>query len=258
MTRDKGIRSERARRPNYLLSGLLKCGTCGGGFSKISQSHYGCSTARNKGTCDNLLAVRRDKLEATVLDGLKDQLMHPELVTAFIDEFHREVNRQRAEEDGHRDLIARDLEKTEREIRRLIEAIKAGVLGAAVKDEMTILEAKRVELAQFEAAPPAKPRLHPNLAELYREKVMSLAQALNDDHTRLEAAECIRELIEEIRLVSENGKLRVELYGELAALINLANEHPRSKGTGVQITLVAGARSHLYRTRFHCDREARK
>lgn len=55
MTKDKGIRSERARRPNYLLSGLLKCGTCGGGFSKISQSHYGCSAARNKGTCDNLL-----------------------------------------------------------------------------------------------------------------------------------------------------------------------------------------------------------
>src|SRR6266542_1157264 len=68
----QGIRSERARRPSYLLSGLLKCGGCGGGFSKISQSHYGCSTARNKGTCDNLQAVRRDKLEATVLDGLKD------------------------------------------------------------------------------------------------------------------------------------------------------------------------------------------
>ena len=51
--------------------------------------------------------------------------------------------------------------------------------------------------------------------------------------------------IEEIRLVPENGKLRIELYGELAALINLANEHPRSKETGVQIRLVAGARNRL-------------
>jgi hypothetical protein len=111
VTNDKGIRSERARRPNYLLSGLLKCGTCGGGFSKISQSHYGCSTARNKGTCDNLLTVRREKLEATVLAGLKHQLMQPELVAAFVDEFHREINRQRAEQDGRRDRSARDLEK---------------------------------------------------------------------------------------------------------------------------------------------------
>jgi site-specific DNA recombinase len=241
MTEDKGIRSERARRPNYLLSGLLKCGACGGGFSKISQSHYGCSTARNKGTCDNLLAVRRDKLEATVLDGLKHQLMHPELVAAFVDEFHREINRRRAEGDGCRDRTARDLEKAEREIGRLIEAIKAGVPGASVKDEMTALEGRRVELlARLEATPPSMPRLHPNLAELYRQKVTNLAEALNDEHTRLEAAECIRELIDEIRLVPENGKLRVELYGELAALLNLANEHPRSKGTGVPITLVAG------------------
>jgi site-specific DNA recombinase len=108
VTNDKGIRSERARRPNYLLSGLLKCGTCGGGFSKISQSHYGCSTARNKGTCDNLLAIRRDRLEATVLNGLKHQLMQPDLVAAFVDEFHREVNRQRAEQDGRRDRSAVD------------------------------------------------------------------------------------------------------------------------------------------------------
>jgi site-specific DNA recombinase len=242
VTKDQGIRSERARRPNYLLSGLLKCGTCGGGFSKISQSHYGCSTARNKGTCNNLLTVRRDILEATVLDGLKNQLMQPELVTAFVQEFHRETNRQRAKQDEGRDRTGRDLEKTEREIRRVIDAIKSGVPGVAVKDEMTALEARRVELlAQLQAAPPPMPRLHPNLAELYRQKVMNLAEALNEEHTRLEAAECLRELIEEIRLVPKNGKLQVELYGELAALLNLANKHPRSKETGVQITLVAGA-----------------
>jgi site-specific DNA recombinase len=128
----------------------------------------------------------------------------------------------------------------------VIEAIKAGVPGAAVKDEMASLEARRLELLeQFEAAPPPMPRLHPNLAELYRHKVLNLAKALDDEDTRLEASECIRDLIEEIRLVPDNGKFRVELYGELAALINLANQNPRSnKGTGVQITLVAGACNH--------------
>jgi DNA invertase Pin-like site-specific DNA recombinase len=171
MTKENGIRSERARRPSYLLSGLLKCGTCGGGFSKISLSHYGCSTARNKGTCDNLLTARRDELEAKVLDGLKDQLMHPELVTTFIAEFHREVNQQRAEQDGRRDRAARELETTERDIRRVIEAIKAGVPGAAVRDEMASLEARRIELlGRLESGPPSLPRLHPNLAELYRQK----------------------------------------------------------------------------------------
>jgi site-specific DNA recombinase len=84
------------------------------------------------------------------------------------------------------------------------------------------------------------PRLHPNLAELYWQKVENLAASLNEEDTRLEAAECLRELIEEIRLVPKGRKLQIELYGELAALLNRANEHPRSKGTGVQVTLVAG------------------
>jgi site-specific DNA recombinase len=240
MTNDKGIRSERARRPRYLLSGLLKCGTCGGGFSKISQTHYGCSTARNKGTCNNLLTLRRDELEAKVLDGLRHQLMHPEMVRTFIDEFHREWNRQAAEHDALRDRVTHDLEKTEREVRRLIEAIKAGVPGAAVKNEMTTLEARRADLlGQLEAAPRPMPRLHPNIAGIYRHKIASLGEALNDEHTRTEAAECIRELIEEIRLVPEKGKLSIQLFGELAAIINLANA-PRSGGTGAQVTLVAG------------------
>ena len=56
------------RRPRYLFSGLMTCGTCGGGFSKISANLFGCSTARNKGTCTNRINIRRDVLEATILD----------------------------------------------------------------------------------------------------------------------------------------------------------------------------------------------
>jgi hypothetical protein len=122
---------------------------------------------------------------------------------------------------------------------------------------MTALEARRIELlAQLQAAPPPMPRLHPNLAELYRQKVMNLAKALNEEDTRLEAAECLRELIEEIRLVPKNGQLQVDLYGELAALLNLANKHPRSKETGVQITLVAGAGFAQERTKWTLRRFA--
>ena len=68
----------------------MRCGVCGGGFSKISAAHFGCSTARNKGTCDNLLTIRRDVLEATVLDALRHRLMDPELFALFVAEFTAE------------------------------------------------------------------------------------------------------------------------------------------------------------------------
>ncbi len=87
----------------------------------------------------------------------------------------------------------------------------------------------------------ALPRLHPQLADLYRHKVDDLHAALNREDTRAEAAEAIRALIDEIRLVPENAELKVELFGELAALVGLANESPRSNDRGLQVTLVAGA-----------------
>jgi hypothetical protein len=80
------------RRPRYLFSGLMRCGVCSGGFSKISTAHFGCSTARNKATCGNLLTVRRDVLESTVLDALRHRLMDPELFAVFVAEFTAEWN----------------------------------------------------------------------------------------------------------------------------------------------------------------------
>ena len=36
------------RRPEHLLSGLLKCGLCNGNYTKIALNLFGCATARNK------------------------------------------------------------------------------------------------------------------------------------------------------------------------------------------------------------------
>ena len=84
-------------------------------------------------------------------------------------------------------------------------------------------------------------QLHPQLADLYRRKVDDLHAALNREDTRAEASEAIRALIDEIRLVPEDGELKIELFGELAALAGLANKNPRSDDRGLQLTLVAGA-----------------
>ena len=210
------IRSEKARRPRYLLSGLIKCGACGGGFSMNGANRYACSTAHNKGTCSNRLSIRRDTLEGQVLDGLRKELMHPDLVKAFIDEFHREVNRLAADRDIGRDRIARDLEKTNRDLKRIVQAIKDGIPALTLKDELMELEARKLELEQMASKEPAPiPRLHPRLADLYRHKVDDLHDALNQEDTRTEASEAIRALIDEIRLIPEDGELKIELFGEL-------------------------------------------
>jgi len=136
--------------------------------------------------------------------------------------------------------------KTNRELKRIVQAIKDGIPALTLKDELMELEARKLELEQMASKEQAPiPRLHPRLADLYRRKVDHLHDALKQEDTRTEASEAIRALIDEIRLVPENGELKIEFFGELAALIGLANKSPRSDDQGLQVTLVAGARNYL-------------
>ena len=207
----------------------------------MSEKHYGCSNARNRGTCNNRITIRRDVIEASVLSGLKTHLMHPDLVKEFIAEYHREINRANAEHqaarEGHKDELAR----VDRQIRAIIEAIKEGLRTPTMKDELLALESRKAELRSALAEPAAPPiRLHPNLAEIYRDKVARLHEELNRPELRTEASAVIRSLIDEVRLVPENGRLEIELRGALAGILALTSNNPRRGGQELQVTLVAG------------------
>jgi hypothetical protein len=63
--------------------------------------------------------------------------------------------------------------------------------------------------------------LHPSLAELYRAKVAELARLFDDLECQDKAFERIRSLIDEVRLIPEDGQLRIALKGELVGIIAL-------------------------------------
>jgi hypothetical protein len=106
-------------------------------------------------------------------------------------------------------------------------------------------------------------RLHPNLAEVYRGKVERLQGALNDSGIRDEALQILQALIERVSITPTDTGLDVEIVGEIAKMVELGigndakpcdpgrNRNAFGKGG-------CGARSHLYRTRFRYEREARK
>ena len=67
----------------------------------------------------------------------------------------------------------RDLQPlvVEREIRKLVQAIKDGIPALSIKNELPSLEAREAELQQ-RLHPPEMPQLlHPQMADVYREKV---------------------------------------------------------------------------------------
>ena len=66
----------------------------------ISADLVGCAAARNKGTCPNRLNIRRERIEARVLNALSSCLMDPELFAEFCEEITKEMNRARLEASG--------------------------------------------------------------------------------------------------------------------------------------------------------------
>jgi hypothetical protein len=125
-----------------------------------------------------------------------------------------------------------------------------GVPASEVKDELISIANRRGELeAQLKAAKEPPPLLHPSMADLYREKVQNLAAALQREDTRLEASEMLRGLIDSIVLIPDEGQLRIELRGNLAAMLTAAQQTKRSPETGdllVPVQMVAGARNQRY------------
>ncbi|MCH6205902.1 recombinase family protein, partial [Brucella ciceri] len=250
-TNSDGPRPERARRTRYLLSGLLTCGCCGGAYTLVGGKHYGCASARNKGTCDNRRMIRRDLVEERVLGGLRDRLLHPDIIAAFVEEYQQQYNKAMQADLATRHLREAELTKIEQSIAQIVDAIADGMYHPSMKEKMATLEMRRTAIAQeLEQLDDEQPlRLHPGLSNIYRKKVAALTEALNaDEMTRFEAVELLRGLISTIRLIpDESGELQIELVGELGAIMLLADEGPDNKkprcvGNGVySTTLVAGA-----------------
>ena len=258
--RQKSLRSTRTgkkssgywdrRRPHYLFSGLMRCGCCGGGFVVLNAERIGCANARNKGTCNNRHTIRRDALEATVLEGLQSRLMDPALCDEFCKEYTRHTNRLRGEGNARHKVDRAALVKIDRELDRLVQALMDGVPASRVKDKMTDLENRKAETeARIREASDNPVLLHPNMAHYYRDQIAQLREALADERAQAGAADIIRKLVDKVVLTpvaDEDGRksLTIDLQGHLAGILSLATKAKRPLGeSGLPVTytkLVAG------------------
>ncbi|ABS15843.1 MULTISPECIES: recombinase family protein [Hyphomicrobiales] len=235
------------RRPKYLFSGLTKCSCCGGGYSAISATLIGCATARNKGTCNNRVNIRRDELESRVLNALRTKLVDPELFAHFCEVFTQEMNRLRMEGRAGIASAEAELAKVNRELEKILDLYLSDALSVdMVKERSKKLEARKTELEQFLAeADEPPPLLHPSMALQYRKRVQQLYDALQDEDEgkRIEAADTLRSLVDQIVLTPVDGKVEIDVQGDLAGILTISTQskNPAAGATGSQVKMVAGA-----------------
>jgi site-specific DNA recombinase len=154
----------RMKRATHLFTGMLKCGTCGGGFIQVGKQYYGCANTRNKGTYGNRLTIKREDFETRVLSGLRDPLLHPELIAEYVRAYQAEFNKLSGSIRADRQANEREMAKVTRQIDQMVNAIAEGMFHPSMKDKMTALESSKAALtaklrdASTVAPCPAAPR----------------------------------------------------------------------------------------------------
>ena len=214
------------RRAQHLLSGKIFCSRCGGTVSNMGRDYLGCALARRQGNCDNRITIRRSVLDEMVLHGLRTRLMVPDLMAEFVAGFTEEWNRRSAERSCGRAVQENELAAVTKKLHGLIDALADGFRAPGLQAQLDELEARKQQLEAALAIPASPaPALHPNLAEVYRERVARLHEALRDPDAKA-ALEAARELIDRVVITPPTvpgGPAQIELIGALSAMLRLGN-----------------------------------
>jgi site-specific DNA recombinase len=151
-----------------LLSGIAKCGICGGGLvvhhttnktKNITNSYYLCHRRRTNGGCTNALRMAVESMNEAVLREIEWHVLTPEAVE------HAILLTEREDLVDRRAQLAVERQTVERQIARLVEAIAKGGQLDSLLDKVRTLEARRsaldVDLVELRPVP----RLDPEVIE---------------------------------------------------------------------------------------------
>jgi len=210
------------RRAQHVLTGKVFCGVCDSPAAAVGRDYLACGRARHDRACSNTQGIRRHMLEGVILDALRQKLMAPDLVKEFADAFIKEVNQQSREQEHEIGRKHRELADVSRNLDGLVDAIASGLRGASLQQRLDELERRKVELQhELNSAVAPPPLLHPNLAEIYRDRVARLHEAFTDETTRTEATDLLRGLIDRVLLHPGEHGPEFELVGDIAAMVEI-------------------------------------
>lgn len=218
-------------RSKRLLSGLLRCGACGGAMTVRGKDRggvrIGCSAQHEAGVCDHGRRYYAHKIEHAVVDLLRAQLRHPEAVAAYLAAYREE---RRAEADAatrDRSRVERRLSDVKASMGRIVDAIASGALTA--EEARSRLDPLRAEVPDLEARLAAADaslhvvELHPQAVNRYRREIDAIHATLSamakEPGVAQELRDQIAALVDHVVVYpAPAGHIDVEVMGRLAAL----------------------------------------
>lgn len=222
----KGPRSKR------ILSGLLRCGACGGGMAIVGFDRSGkriqCSKHRESGACVNSRRYYLERIEALVLSRLQSQFADTSIIEAYVSAYQEEQKRIRSTALRDRASASRLLEEAVSEINRIARLCANGFISEEELPGMLApLRAQRdrqKEILESVDEPPNVIELQPKAVRRFRENIESLAQIVSEKggEPSPELVAPFRQLVAAVIIESTpvGEAYNVRLKGYLSSLIN--------------------------------------
>lgn len=218
------------RRPrafDRLLQGLVVCAGCGGPMNFAGPRDYlRCANRAQRLGCENARTPRYDQIEPRVIDALRSNLLHPEVVEHAIRKIQEGLRAANRDAGQRRAKLAAELAELRRRMAGLIDQMEGGAPWSAIAERHGDLEARTAAIQdELATAPSAEVvELHPNAARLYREHVARLHEALQHPQTieDREQRQALRALIHAVEFTPRPGKNQydLEIVGNLAPLFS--------------------------------------
>ena len=237
------------RRKKYLLSGLIQCGKCGGNMTVAgtgARRAYYCANAKEKGAaiCKGLPGIRLDRLQPLVLAGLRDELMMPEAVSRFSEEYRRhiaDINQTKHEETA---VLRHAIAKQQKSIDGCLRAVSDDRATDSIYEMLVQAETTKKKLeADLTQLTQKAIEISSDLADLHRAAIDDISEILNDPDVVHRASEILGELIDSItiRHDPEQGHT-AQLDGKLLGLLSFADKRKAAdyKSAACSLNLVAG------------------
>ena len=223
----------------HLLSGLLKCGACGGSFGllyrrkKAGETYQtlGCVTHKSRGSaiCANDRTISERKVRTSVVGHLRNVLTRPDRIEAFIDEFQRRY-RELLETSGSRlKTIDGEIARQRKQIDAVMAALVTVPGSKALGGRLATEEAKLAELEaqRFGIAADERPKVMPHPALIAR-YVEDLLVTLDTDVPKARAI--LQRVLRPFTLTPDGASYRISGALDLSAMLGSGVSEKSSSG----------------------------
>ncbi len=200
-----GPHKEKLSRSKRLLSGLLRCGCCGGGMALVGADRSGdriqCSTYRESRSCENTRRYYIDRIETQVIDDLRMMFADTSIISEYVNHYRAERRRIADELRRDRSGLERKLAGAIDGIAKIVEKISKGLIE---DDEAAfLLEPLRAERDSIKEqlstqdGPTNVIELHPQAVIRFRENIEALSHivSMKDAEANANVVSKFRELV---------------------------------------------------------------